>query len=102
MPSAPTNTLGASDEGRPHHPPRSCQGPGKRVKDRVIYGEVLDIADGVVRFRPLCPAAGWHSATARQVVGHWRKVGRRGGGERDKREPPSDTAQQLLLPETES
>ena len=73
-----------------------------RVKDRVIYGEVLDIADGVVRFRPLCPAAGWHSATPRQVVAHWRKVGRRGGGERDKREPPPATAEQLLLPETES
>jgi hypothetical protein len=73
-----------------------------RVKDRVIYGEVLDIADGVVRFRPLCPAAGWHSATARQVVGHWRKVGRRGEGQRDGREPPSTTAEQLPLPETES
>jgi hypothetical protein len=47
-----------------------------RVKDRVVYGEVLEVADGIVRFRPLCPAAGWHRATARQVVGHWRKAGR--------------------------
>lgn len=73
-----------------------------RVKDRVIYGEVLDVTDGVVRFRPLCPAAGWHSATARQVVGHWRNVGRREGGDGDGREPPPAAAHQLLLPETDS
>jgi hypothetical protein len=47
------------------------------LKDRLIYGEVLEIVDGNVRIRPLCPAAGWHRATARQVVGRWRKTGRR-------------------------
>lgn len=73
-----------------------------RVKGRVIYGEVLDLTDGVVRFRPICPAAGWHSATARQIIGHWRKAARRGGDERDRPEPPSATDQQLLLPETQS
>jgi len=26
-----------------------------RVKDRVLYGEVLEVADGIVRFRPLSP-----------------------------------------------
>ena len=26
-----------------------------RIKDRVLYGEVLEVADGIVRFRPLCP-----------------------------------------------
>ena len=41
-----------------------------KIKDRLLYGEVLEVVDGVVRFRPLCPAAGWHRATARQVVGH--------------------------------
>ena len=55
-----------------------------RIKDRVLYGEVLEVADGIVRFRPLCPAAGWHRAAARQVVGHWRKVGRRSGQPDDK------------------
>ena len=72
-----------------------------RVKGRVIYGEVLEVTDGAVRFRPLCPAAGWHSATARQIVGHWRKAGRRGGG-RDGHDPQSATVQQLLLPDEES
>jgi hypothetical protein len=41
-----------------------------RAKDRVVYGELLEVADRIVHFRPLSPAAGWHHATARQVVGH--------------------------------
>jgi hypothetical protein len=52
-----------------------------RVKDRLIYGEVLEVSDGTVHIRPLCPAGGWHRASARQVVGHWRKAGRRRGAE---------------------
>jgi hypothetical protein len=35
-----------------------------RAKDLVVYGELLEVADRVVRFRPLSPAAGWHHATA--------------------------------------
>jgi hypothetical protein len=50
-----------------------------QIKGRLVYGEVLEAADGQVRFRPLCPAAGWHRAGAREVVGHWRKTGRRRG-----------------------
>lgn len=69
-----------------------------RVKDRLIYGEVPEISDGTVRFRPLCPAAGWHRATARQVVGHWRKTGRRGAGGPGGPESAPSSAQ-LLLPE---
>lgn len=47
-----------------------------RIKGRSVYGEVLEADAGQVRFRPLCPAAGWHRASAREVVGHWRKSGR--------------------------
>jgi hypothetical protein len=46
------------------------------IKGRDVYGEVTEVKNGFVYFRPLCPAAGWHRATARQVVGHWRKVAR--------------------------
>jgi hypothetical protein len=49
-----------------------------KVKGRSIYGEVLEITDSQVNFRPLCPGAGWRHATAREIVAHWRKTGRRG------------------------
>ena len=47
-----------------------------RIKGRSVYGEVLEVVGGQVRFRPLCPAAGWHRASAREIVSHWRKTGR--------------------------
>ena len=50
-----------------------------RIKGRSVYGEVLEVADGRVSFRPLCPAAGWYHAGAREIVSHWRKAGRRHG-----------------------
>jgi hypothetical protein len=41
------------------------------IKGRTsIYGEVTEIKDGIVYFRPLCPATGWRHASAREVVGH--------------------------------
>jgi hypothetical protein len=50
------------------------------IKGRTgIWGEVTEIRDAIVYFGPLCPAAGWRHARAREVVGHWRKAGRRGG-----------------------
>jgi len=73
-----------------------------RVKDRLIYGQVLAISDGTVRFRPLCPAAGWHSATARQVIGHWRKTGRHGHAGPALQTAPASSAQQLQLPEADT
>ncbi len=73
-----------------------------RIKNRLIYGEVLEISDGTVSFRPLCPAAGWHSATSRQVVGHWRKAGRREDVGLGNGAPSPSPAQQLLLPESDS
>jgi hypothetical protein len=50
------------------------------IKGRRVYGEVHEIANGVVRFTPISPAAGWRHAAAREVVGHWRRTGRRGSG----------------------
>jgi hypothetical protein len=47
-----------------------------RINGRSVYGEVLEVADGRVNFRPLCPAAGWHRASAREIVSHWRKTSR--------------------------
>jgi len=73
-----------------------------RVKGRLIYGEVLEVSDGTVRIRPLCPAAGWHRASARQVVGHWRKTGHRRAAEPGELPAPPRPAQQLLLPEADS
>jgi hypothetical protein len=57
--------------------------PGDVVKASIkgrtgIWGEVTEIKEGTVFFRPLCPATGWRHASAREIVGHWRKTGRRG------------------------
>ena len=65
------------------------------IKGRTgIYCEVTEIKDGIVYFRPLCPATGWRHASAREVVGHWRQAGRRGG---DDNAPPM-SREQLSLP----
>jgi hypothetical protein len=55
------------------------------IGGRVIYGEVLEIRDRTLHFNPLTNAAGWRQATAHQIVGHWRKAGRRrsGGGDQE-------------------
>jgi hypothetical protein len=47
------------------------------IKGRRVYGEVQDISDGMVRFAPLSAAAGWRHAGAHDIIGHWRKAGRR-------------------------
>ncbi len=62
--------------------------PGDVIKASIkgrtgIWGEVTEIKDGVVYFTPLCPATGWRHASAREIVGHWRKAGRRGAGPDD-------------------
>ncbi len=73
-----------------------------RVKGRSIYGEVQEIAGGLVHFRPLCPAAGWRHAAARDVVSHWRKAGRRNTAAADagdnQAEPVTPPREQLSLP----
>ena len=70
-----------------------------RIKGRSVYGEVLEADAGQVRFRPLCPAAGWHSASAREVVGHWRKSSRhRGQADEGGEELVAAPREQLSLP----
>ena len=70
-----------------------------RIKGRSVYGEVLEADAGQVRFRPLCPAAGWHRARALEVVGHWRKSGRhRGQTDEGGEELVSVPREQLSLP----
>lgn len=66
------------------------------IGGRVMYGEVLEIRDRTVHFNPLSRGAGWRHATANQIVGHWRKAGRRrsGGGAE---EPVVASPQQLAL-----
>lgn len=49
------------------------------IGGRRIYGEVSEIADGTVHFRPISAGAGWRHASARQIIGHWRKTGRARG-----------------------
>ena len=70
-----------------------------RVKGRSIVGRVTEVTDGVVYFNPVCPGAGWRHAKAREIVTHWRKTGRRGGGEQDEseQEQPGAIEGQLSL-----
>jgi hypothetical protein len=51
-----------------------------RIKGRSLWGEVTEVKDGIVYFSPISPAAGWRHASAREIIGHWRKTGRRAGG----------------------
>jgi hypothetical protein len=70
------------------------------IGGRHVYGEVLEIRDRVVYFNPLSRAAGWRHASAGQIVGHWRRAGRRRGrgGEADGEQPIVQPAEQLALP----
>jgi hypothetical protein len=80
--------------------------PGDVIKASIkgrtgIWGEVTEIRDGTVYFRPLCPATGWRQASAREIVGHWRKAGHRGVGPEDGSEMPAVVPkEQLSLPGT--
>jgi hypothetical protein len=51
------------------------------IGGRVIYGEVLEIRDRIVYFNPISRGSGWRHANAGQIVGHWRKAGRRRPGD---------------------
>ncbi len=64
------------------------------IKGRVVYGEVLEVSDGVVRFHPLSRAAGWRHATAHEIIGHWQKAGGRAGSASE----PRAAREQLSLP----
>lgn len=50
---------------------------------RRMYGKVVEIRDGVVQFDPLCRGVSYRHASAREIIGHWRKTGRRGPGPAD-------------------
>jgi len=54
-----------------------------RIKGRSLWGEVTEIRDGVVYFSPISAAAGWPHASAREIIGHWQKAGRRAAGGED-------------------
>ncbi|MFZ1993708.1 MAG: hypothetical protein WAU75_06330 [Solirubrobacteraceae bacterium] len=68
------------------------------IKGRVVYGEVLQIVDGVVHFRPLSPAAGWRHATAHEITAHWRKARRRSTSENEDDASPQPAREQLSIP----
>ena len=70
-----------------------------RIKGRSLWGEVTEVKDGVVYFSPISPAAGWRHASAREIIGHWRKTGRRGAGGEDDAAPAVVPPAQLSLPE---
>jgi hypothetical protein len=59
-----------------------------------VYGRVVEIRDGVVRFEPLCRGISYRHASAWEIVRHWRKTGRRGPGPAD--EPDGD--QPVVVP----
>jgi hypothetical protein len=54
-----------------------------RIKGRSLWGEVTEVKAGIVYFSPISAAAGWRHASAREIIGHWRKAGRRAGGRDD-------------------
>jgi hypothetical protein len=80
--------------------------PGDVIKASIkgrtgIWGEVTEVRDSIVYFRPLCPATGWRHASAREIVGHWRKTGRRVADTEDSADMPSVASkEQLSLPGT--
>jgi len=67
---------------------------------RLMYGQVVEIHNGVVQFEPLCRGISYRHASAREIIGHWRRMGRRGAsatGESGEREPPRVSLAQLSL-----
>jgi hypothetical protein len=68
---------------------------------RRIHGQVIQISDGVLQFEPLCRGISHRHASAREVIAHWRKTGRRGPGvadEQDDEAPAAVPREQLSLP----
>ena len=69
-----------------------------RIKGRSLWGEVTEVKDGIVYFSPISAAAGWRHATAREIIGHWRKTGRRAASGEDDDAPAAVPREQLSLP----
>ena len=55
----------------------------RRQADALLHALGAGVTVRVRRASPLCPATGWRHASAPEIVGHWRKVGRRGAGPDD-------------------
>ena len=68
------------------------------VKGRSIVGRVTKVDDGIVYFRPISPGAGWRHVKAREIVAHWRKTGRRGGGAEGENKPSTRRREQPASP----
>jgi hypothetical protein len=45
-------------------------------KGRRVFGLVTEVEEDGVRFRPLVPNITYRHASAREIIGHWRKAGR--------------------------
>jgi hypothetical protein len=56
---------------------------------RPVYGEVVELRQGVVQFRPLCRGVSWRHASAREVVAHWRRAAGSAGPDDPYSPPPS-------------
>ncbi len=56
---------------------------------RRFYAQLIEISDGVVQFEPLSRGVSYRHASAREIIGHWRKTGRRGPGPGDEGEAPA-------------
>jgi hypothetical protein len=59
---------------------------------RRMFGKVVEIRDGVVQFEPLCRGISYRHASAREIIGHWRKTGRGGPGPADELEADERTS----------
>ena len=69
-----------------------------RIKGRSLWGEVTEVKDGIVYFSPISLAAGWRHASAREIIGHWRKTGRRAADGQDDDAPAVVPREQLSVP----
>lgn len=67
------------------------------IGGRIVYGEVLEIRNRIVYFNPVSVGSGWRHASAHQIVGHWRKAGRRRSAGADDEAPIVQPPQQLAL-----
>jgi len=56
---------------------------------RRFYAQLIEISDGVVQFEPLSRGVSYRHASAREIIGHWRKTGQRGPGPGDEGEAPA-------------
>lgn len=45
-------------------------------KGRRVHGLISEVDESGVRFEPLCPNTSWCHADAREIIGHWRRMGR--------------------------